>query len=77
MEAAIEGALKKLDPFSNYIAPDELADFKVEVENEFGGVGIQITKQSVDEPIQVIGPIAGTPAYAAGIVAGDLIQDSP
>lgn len=71
LEAAIDGALKKLDPYSNYIAPDELDEFKVEVENEFGGVGIQISKRN--GPLRVISPIVGTPAYKSGITANDLI----
>lgn len=71
LEAAIEGALKKLDPYSNYIAPDELDNFKVEVDNEFGGIGIQISQRNGQ--LQVISPLVGTPAYKSGIVAGDLI----
>ena len=71
MKAAIEGALKKLDPYSNYIPPEDLDDFKLEVENEFGGIGIQIASRR--NQLQVISPIVGTPAYRAGILAGDLI----
>lgn len=74
LEAAIEGVLKKLDPYSNYIAPDDLDEFKVEVENEFGGVGIQISKREILAPLRVISPIVGTPAYKAGIVANDIIH---
>lgn len=73
LEAAIEGALKKLDPYSNYIAPEEMDEFKVEVENEFGGIGIQISSQN--DQIQVISPLVGTPAYRAGIQAGDMILE--
>lgn len=71
LEAAIEGALKKLDPYSNYISPDELDEFKVEVGNEFGGIGIQISSRNGQ--LKVISPLVGTPAYKAGILAGDLI----
>lgn len=73
VEAAIDGILKKLDPYSNYIPPDELDEFKLEVENEFGGIGIQVSK--VDGMLRVISPVVGTPAYAAGIVAGDLVLE--
>ena len=45
LQAAIEGILTKLDPYSNYIAPDDLDEFKVEVENEFGGIGILIANR--------------------------------
>ena len=71
VEAAIEGILKKLDPYSNYIAPESIDDFKVEVENEFGGVGIQIAQPNGQ--LTVISPLVGSPAYNAGILAGDQI----
>ena len=71
IEAAIEGALKKLDPYSNYIAPDEFDEFRLEVDNEFGGIGLRIGVEN--RQLKVISPIVGTPAYRAGIMAGDLI----
>ena len=71
LEAAIEGALKKLDPYSNYIAPREFDAFQVGVENEFGGVGIRLVSEH--DHLRVISPLVGTPAYRAGIMAGDLI----
>ena len=42
MEAAIHGVLSKLDPYSNYISPEEISRFKTSVESQFGGIGIQI-----------------------------------
>jgi carboxyl-terminal processing protease len=71
MEAAILGLLSKLDDHSNYIAPDELDQFRKGVENEFGGVGIQIGMES--DRLIVISPLVGTPAYRSGIMAGDRI----
>ena len=71
IEAAIDGAIRKLDAYSDYIPPDELDAFKVEVDNEFGGLGIQISRQAGQ--LRVISPLVGTPAYEAGIQAGDLI----
>ena len=73
VEAAIEGALNALDPYSNYIAPDELDRFKVEVENEFGGIGIRVDGRRRGQ-LRVISPLVGTPAYRGGILAGDLIR---
>jgi carboxyl-terminal processing protease len=71
MEAAIKGVLSKLDPYSSYISPDEFGGFKTAVESQFGGIGIQIT---VDEgQLKVLSPLVGTPAYRAGIHAGDRI----
>jgi carboxyl-terminal processing protease len=72
MEAAIRGMLSKLDPYSNYIGPGDLDRFKAGVENEFGGVGLQVSAE--DGELKVISPIFNTPAYRAGISAGDIIE---
>ena len=72
MKAAIEGVLKKLDPYSDYISADEFDDFRVGVDSEFGGIGIQIT--SLNDQLRVISPLVGTPAYRAGMMAGDRIM---
>jgi len=71
MEAAIRGVLSKLDPYSNYIAPKDFDRFKTGVENQFGGIGIQISTRSGQ--LIVVSPLIGTPAYEAGIIAGDRI----
>lgn len=73
MEAAIEGVISKLDQHSNYIAPDDLEGFRSDVEAEFGGIGIHVSKPGKDEWLRVLSPIAGSPAYRAGILAGDVI----
>jgi carboxyl-terminal processing protease len=72
MEAAIRGMLTKLDPYSNYIPPGDLDRFKTGVENEFGGVGLQVSTEGGE--LKVISPIFNTPAYRAGIAAGDVIE---
>lgn len=74
MEAAIHGVLSKLDQYSNYISPDDLGQFKTSVENQFGGIGIQIDV-SRDGRIVVISPLVGSPAYRAGVQAEDLIVE--
>ncbi|MAR08749.1 MAG: peptidase S41 [Blastopirellula sp.] len=71
MEAAIQGMVRKLDPYSNYIPPRDLDRFKTGVEAEFGGVGIIVTTEN--GPLEVISPMAGTPAFRAGLIAGDKI----
>ena len=73
MEAAIQGVLGKLDPYSNYISPDEIGRFKSTVESQFGGIGIQIGVE--DGQLKVISPLVGTPAYRAGLEAGDMILE--
>ena len=71
MEAAIEGMIKKLDQYSNYIPPPDMERFRNNVENEFGGIGIRISSEN--EKITVISPLYGTPAYKGGILSGDQI----
>lgn len=73
IEAALRGMMEKLDPHSNYINPDELARFNSQVEQEFGGIGIQVGIDPQDR-LQVLTPMPGSPAYKAGIRAGDLIM---
>lgn len=71
MEAAIRGVISKLDPYSNYIAPEDLERFKTGVDSEFGGIGIQVSTR--DGQLVVTSPLFGTPAHEAGIIAGDRI----
>lgn len=73
MEAAIQGVLSKLDPYSNYIPPSEIARFRQDIEATFAGVGIQVGERH--GMLMVISPIVGSPAYRAGVRAGDLIVE--
>jgi carboxyl-terminal processing protease len=73
IEAALRGMLDRLDPYSNYISPDDLARFNSQVEQEFGGIGIQVGLDAQNRLI-VLTPLPGSPAYRAGIRAGDLIS---
>lgn len=73
LEAALRGMLAKLDPYSSYIDPDELTQFNQQVEQEFGGIGIQVTIDPKTRQLTVLSPLPGTPAYKAGIQAGDKI----
>ena len=71
MEAAIGGMLAELDQHSDYIAPADLEQFRRGVESQFGGIGVQVTIEN--EELTVLSPIVGSPAYQAGLVAGDVI----
>lgn len=75
MEAAIRGMLDELDPYSSYIDPDQLTKFNQDVEQEFGGIGIQVQIDPETKLITVISPLPGTPAYKAGVKAGDVIVE--
>ncbi|MCS7250437.1 MAG: S41 family peptidase [candidate division WOR-3 bacterium] len=71
IKSAINGMLNSLDPYTQYLTEEEYQDLKIKTEAQFGGIGIQIGIQ--DNQLTVISPIEGTPAYRAGIIAGDKI----
>lgn len=75
MEAAIAGMLGKLDQYSSYISPEDLDRFNQTVEQEFGGVGIQVQLDPETKRLTVMTPLPGTPAYKAGVRAGDVIME--
>jgi carboxyl-terminal processing protease len=73
MEAAIQGMLKHLDQYSNFIPPQEVGRFNQMVDQEFGGIGVTLNYDPNSGSLVVISPLPGTPAYRAGIRAGDRI----
>lgn len=73
IEAAIDGMLQDLDPHSAYLSPDDLQSLTEGVKGNFGGLGIQI--DMYQDVVRVIAPIDGTPAFRAGLKAGDLITE--
>lgn len=68
---AIKGMVESLDPHSAFMTKQEHKDLMIETKGSFTGVGIEITTR--DKLITVVSPIEGTPAYRAGIKAGDQI----
>ena len=72
-EGAINGMLSELDPFSVYVPPAKQEDFDRMLENSFKGVGIQLDQRPEGGPIEVVTPIDGSPAFKAGVQAGDVI----
>lgn len=75
VEAAMRGMLLKLDPYSSYIDKQELRSFNEHVDQEFGGIGIQVTIDPRTRQLMVMTPLPGTPAYKAGVLAGDRILE--
>ena len=71
MDAAINGVLQSLDPYSAYMSPETLEYMKTETKGEFGGLGIEIGMEA--GVVKVISPIDNTPASKAGVKAGDYI----
>ncbi len=65
--------LQSLDPYTTYIDPETLNSFRINVQGNFTGIGIQIRKDAATDLLLVVTPIKGSPAYKAGLLAGDLI----
>lgn len=68
---AIKGMLEGLDPHSTFLNEKDFEDLQIGTKGEFGGLGIEVTME--EGFVKVITPIDDTPAYRAGIKAGDLI----
>jgi len=71
MDAAINGVLQSLDPYSAYMSPELFKEMQTDTRGEFGGLGIEIGMEA--GVVKVISPIDDTPAAEAGIKAGDYI----
>ena len=71
IEAAINGMLSSLDPHSGFLAPKSYDDMQVDTKGSFGGLGIEVTQQ--DGFVKVVSPMDDTPAFKAGVLAGDYI----
>ena len=71
MDAAINGLLQSLDPYSAYMTPENFEGMKTETSGEFGGLGIEVGMEA--GVVKVISPIDNTPASRAGLKAGDYI----
>ncbi len=71
IEGAIDGMLTKLDPHSSFLNTEEFTEMMEQTSGAFGGLGIEVTMDS--GVVKVISPIDDSPAYKAGIQAGDLI----
>ena len=71
MDAAINGVLQSLDPYSAYMNPEIFEESQTETSGEFGGLGIEVSMEA--GVVKVITPIDDTPAFKAGVKSGDYI----
>ncbi|WP_104624974.1 S41 family peptidase [Helicobacter felis] len=71
VDKAIDGLMSNLDAHSSYLTPKKFRDFRAQTEGEFGGLGITVGIR--DGALTVIAPLDDTPAFRAGIKAGDVI----
>jgi len=71
ISGAIDGMLQELDPHSTYMSKEDFEVTQEDLSGKFGGIGIQIGIK--DKRLTVIAPIEDTPAFKAGLQAGDII----
>ena len=71
MDAAINGVLQSLDPYSGYMSPESFQNMQTETSGEFGGLGIEVGMEH--GVVKVISPIDNSPASSVGVKAGDYI----
>ena len=71
MDAAINGVLQSLDPYSAYMSPEVFKDMQTETSGKFGGLGIEVGMEH--GVVKVISPIDNSPASRVGVKAGDYI----
>ncbi len=71
MDAAINGVLQSLDPYSAYMSPEMFQNMQTETSGKFGGLGIEVGMEA--GVVKVISPIDNSPASIAGVKAGDYI----
>ena len=71
IEKAIDGMLSGLDPHSGFMNEEVFQEMQMDTEGKFGGLGIEITME--EGFVKIIAPIEDTPAYEAGVLAGDYI----
>ncbi|MCA9259557.1 MAG: S41 family peptidase [Planctomycetales bacterium] len=73
--AAMEGIVSELDQFSEFIPPKRYQEFQSVIEQKFGGLGVLIEGPPAAPRLTVVAPIPGTPAFNAGLQAGDMILE--
>jgi carboxyl-terminal processing protease len=72
-QGALEGMFSQLDPFSMYVPPAHQQEFDRMLDGSFEGVGIQLNQDEKTKEVEIITPIEGSPAFKAGVFAGDVI----
>ncbi len=72
-DAAMEGVFSRLDEHSAFVAGDRRDELESLLDQEFGGIGVELTRAESHRGITVVSPVLGSPAWHAGIAAGDRI----
>jgi carboxyl-terminal processing protease len=72
-EGALGGMVARLDEYSAYLPRSQAPQFQESLDQQYGGIGIEVTLEGDDKQLTVMSPLVGTPAYKAGVRSGDKI----
>ncbi len=72
-EGALEGMMGRLDDYSAFLPRSQTTEFQESLDQQYGGIGIEVSLEGPQKQLTVLSPLVGTPAYKAGIQAGDKI----
>jgi carboxyl-terminal processing protease len=72
-EGALSGMVRKLDDYSSFLTRSEAPQFQETLDQQFGGVGIEVSSDAPDKQLTIVNLIAGTPAARSGLQVGDKI----
>jgi carboxyl-terminal processing protease len=75
VQNALRGMLQELDPHSSYFTDADWKQFKKQIDGSFSGIGVSLEIDDETERLRVLAPLPGTPAYAAGILPGDIVLE--
>ncbi len=74
LDGALTGVMSRLDQYSAYLNRDAFREVEEDLEQQFGGIGVQVQVDEQNGWLTVLSPIVGTPAFEAGLKAGDQIR---
>ena len=72
-EGALDGMIGRLDEYSAFLPRTQANQFQEAIDQQYGGIGIEVSLEGEDKQLTVMSPLVGTPAYKAGMRAGDKI----
>jgi carboxyl-terminal processing protease len=72
-EGALDGMISRLDDYSAFLPRSEKTQFEETLDQQYGGIGIEVSLEGPSKQLTVMSPLVGTPAYKAGVRAGDKI----
>jgi len=72
-EGAVDGMIGRLDEYSAFLPRSQAGQFQEAIDQQYGGIGIEVNLEGPEKQLTVMSPLVGTPAYKAGVRAGDRI----